>query len=121
MGARPNGNGSGGRRNGGQGQDVPRWVRTLFDEHERLLAQMKAEMAKTKAEHEERMDGLERLIVVVHREEIETRRQTRELVLEIGRVDRERAVDRVEFLAAIRDIRDSLKGLHGRVSRLEGK
>lgn len=69
-----NGNGSGGRGNGGHGENVPRWVRTLFDEHERLLAQTKAEMAQTKAEmaqtkaeHEERMDRMDRHNAVLER------------------------------------------------------
>ncbi len=117
-----NGNGKSGG-NGGQ-DPVPRWVRTLFDQHEARMAAHEAQMAaheermdayehslaEMKAEHKERMDELERFVKTVQREEIETRRQTREVVLVIGRLD-----------ATLLDIRDSLKGFHGRVSRLERK
>lgn len=117
MGARPNGNGngSGGRRNDGHGGSVPRWVRGLFDHHERLLARMKAEHEERMAAHEEmmaahrqRMDKMDDDLKIYRNEELETRRQTREIVRLVGVMEKNQ-----ERIAA------SLSKIHGRVEHLE--
>ncbi len=114
---RRNGNGKSGG-DGGQ-ESVPRWVRVLFDDHERLLAQMKAEMAQTKTEHEERMDEMERVrkedraahearMSEMGKEQVQTRIQAGRLVQLVDHVRK----GQEKLTQVVREI-------HGRVSRLE--
>ncbi len=108
-------NGNGGKSGHGEGGSVPRWVRTLFDQHEARMAEMGRahedhveQMAEMKAEHEERMaeserkaEELERLVKVVRLEGLETHRQTREVVRLVGFMEK------------------ALLRVHARVERLE--
>ncbi len=112
-----------GRRNGNGARpaDVPRWVRVLFDDHERLLAQTKAEMAQTKTEHEERMDEMERV-----RKEDRAAHEARMDRLDRGLQETRRLTTRVvDVMDALRRDHDLLvkvvREVHGRVSRLERK
>ncbi len=121
-------NGNGGKAGNGGSEPVPRWVRTLFDQHETRMAQIErareemrsdheARMADHEARmaaHEERMDDLQRLILGVQREEMETRRQTREIIAVIARLDAQRAKEG-------RALVESLKDVRARVGRLERK
>ena len=114
-------NGNGGKAGNGGSEPVPRWVRTLFDQHETRMAQierareeMRADHEARMAAHEERMDDLQRLILGVQREEMETRRQTREIIAVIARLDAQRAKEGRALVEALKDVR-------ARVGRLERK
>ncbi len=121
MPARRNGNG----RNGGEGarEDVPRWVRTLFDQHERRMAALERaheeheeRMAKHEtwmADYERHLDHLERSQKALDERE---RQRTRAIVQEFSRMDRERKAEAArnlaehrEMMAALKDLRDSLR------------
>ena len=101
MAAGRNGNG---RRNGSGGPgDVPHWVRTLFDQHEthmaalsRTIEEIRTEGERRAAEHEARMARLERTDLLLQKDLIEARRQTREIVKEISRLDTERKAESAE-------------------------
>ncbi len=121
MPARRNGNG----RNGGDEarHDVPRWVRTLFDQHERRMAALE----RAHEEHEERMVEYERHLEDLERSqksiEDRERQRTRAIVEELSRMDRERKTEAARnraieernlaehrgIMAALKDLRDSLK------------
>ncbi len=96
-------NGNGRKGANGRHGDVPRWVRTLFDQHERRMAEHEAHMAALEeasieraAEHEARMARLEVQDQAMIRELAESRRQTREIVKEISRLDAERKAESAE-------------------------
>ncbi len=114
-------NGNGGRGDNGGGGSVPRWVRTLFDQHETRMTQMERAREEMRADHEarmaaheEQMDELKRLVLGVQREEMETRRQTREIIAVIARLDAQRVKDGKALVESLKDVR-------GRVHRLERK
>lgn len=110
-----NGNGTKGG-DGGRGS-VPRWVRTLFDQHEARMAAHESRMAaheEAMAAHEDRMDRMDRELRELRGEAIEARRQTREIVAELARLDAQRAKDGRALVEALKDMR-------GRVNRLERK
>ncbi len=128
MPARRNGNG----RNGGEGarEDVPRWVRTLFDQHERRMAALErahqeheekmAENETRMADYERHLDHLERSQKALEERE---RQRTRAIVEEFSRMDRERKTELARsrateernlaehrgIMAALKDVRDSLR------------
>lgn len=128
MPTRRNGNG---RNGGGEGRhDVPRWVRTLFDQHERRMAALE----RAHEEHEERMTEHETKMAKYdrHLEDLERaqkasedreRQRTRAIVEEFSRLDRERKAEAArsrameernlaehrEIMAALKDLRDSLR------------
>lgn len=139
MAARRNGNRANPAGNGG-GDSVPRWVRTLFDLHEvrmaaieRTIEEIKASNEETKAsneemkaEHEARMARLEQADQLQQRKLEEMRRQTREIVVEISRLDAGRKAESARnlaehhtMMAALKEIRDSLKVMNSRVGRIE--
>ncbi|GEM_PF-1664104 len=102
-------------RNGGAGGDasVPRWVRTLFDLHEERMAsiersqevtvqEIRAEITEMKAAHEARMARLERNDLVQQQRLEEDRRQTREVIRELSRIDAERKAE-----SALRRVEDA--------------
>lgn len=84
--------------------------------HEERMDEMKREheerMDEMKREHEERMDKMDRDLKIYRNEELETRRQTREVVADIARLDAQRAKDGKALAEALRVV-------HGRVARLE--
>lgn len=120
-----NGNG----RKGGEGsQDVPRWVRTLFDRHEALLedharhmasieemiTEIRAETAEIRTEGEARAAEHRAHMVRLDAEAAEGRRLTREVIKEISRVDAERKAESARNLAEHRAFMAALKDLRGR-------
>lgn len=125
MPARRNGNG----KHGGEGarEDVPRWVRTLFDHQERRMAALDRaheehaeKMAEMKAEHETRMADYERHIDHLERSQKaldeRERQRARAIVQEFSLMDRERKAESArnvaehrEMMAALKDLRDSLR------------
>ena len=123
-------NGTG--RNGGEEarHDVPRWVRTLFDQHERRMAALERaheEHEERMAEHETRMAKYDRHLEDLERSqkthEQRERQRTRAIVEEFSHMDRERRAEAArsrameernlaehrEIMAALKDLRNSLK------------
>ncbi len=109
-------NGNGGNGGGGARADVPRWVRTLFDQHEHRMAALDRaheEHEERMAEHERHLDQLERSQKALEARE---RQRTRAIVEEFSRMDRERKAETArnlaehrEMMAALKDLRDSLR------------
>ena len=99
MAARRNGNGRQGKNGGAP--DVPRWVRTLFDRHEarltenerrmdalqEMIEEIRAEGRERAAEHKEEMARMRADSVRRDAGLAESRRQTREIVKIVSRID----------------------------------
>ncbi len=112
-------NGNGRKRDNGKHGDVPRWVRTLFDQHERQMEEHARRMAaldRAHTDHEARMEEMraehDAHLARLNLQVDELRRQTREMIKEISHLDAERKAEsernrteHLAFLVALKDVR----------------